>query len=124
MVIAMMLGMFVGYGIFLAIVGTSGAEARRLYPTASLLVMAVSMTVPMLAWMRFRRHVWRDTIEMGAAMLVPAVPFLVCLWVHVLGEAPNGPYMMVSTVAMIGLMLFRWNVYSVHAAKPLAIPGS
>lgn len=114
MVAAMMIGMFVGYGAFLTIVGTSGDQARHDYPTAALLVMAVSMTIPMVAWMRFRRHTWRNSIEMGAAMLLPVVPFLGCLWADVFHDAPNGPYMAVSTVAMVGLMLYRWNVYSVH----------
>lgn len=123
MMIAMMLGMVVGYGTFLAIIGTNGDQARHLYPTTSLVVMALSMTMPMVAWMRFRRHTWRDSIEMGSAMLLPAVPFLVCLWAHVFRDAPNGPYMMVSTAAMIGLMIYRWNVYSMHPAKPIPVRG-
>ncbi len=124
MVAAMMIGMFVGYGSFLSMVGTSGNQARHDYPTASLLVMALSMTIPMVAWMRFRRHTWRSSIEMGAAMLLPAVPFLACLWAHVFRDAPDGPYMTVSTVAMVGLMLYRWNIYSVHhPATPAAIRG-
>lgn len=120
MVLAMMIGMVVGYGGFLAIVGKSGTQARQDYPTASLLVMALSMTIPMVAWMRFRRHTWRNSIEMGAAMLVPVVPFLVCLWAHAFRDAPNGPYMTVSTVAMVGLMLYRWDVYSAHHPPSLA----
>ena len=38
----------------------------------NLVEMAIAMTVPMVAWMRFRRHGWRPTIEMAAAMVIPA----------------------------------------------------
>jgi hypothetical protein len=29
-------------------------------------------------------------------MLIPAVPFLACVWAHVFTKAPNGPYMVAS----------------------------
>lgn len=35
--------------------------------------MAATMTLPMLLWMRWRGHNWRPTLEMAAAMIVPAV---------------------------------------------------
>lgn len=118
MMIAMMIGMAIGVGIFVAIVGVTYAQSRHEYPTAALLVMAVSMTIPMVAWMRLRRHTWRNSMEMGAAMMLPAVPFLVLLWCHVTQVALTGPYMAVSVVAMLALMLYRWEVYSAHRAKP------
>jgi hypothetical protein len=119
MVIAMMIGMAVGVGIFSAIVGESYKSSRHDYPTAALLVMAIGMTIPMVAWMRFRRHTWRDSLEMGAAMLFPAVPFLVVVWAQVVRDAPTGPYMAVSTVAMLALMFYRWEVYSAHSPRPV-----
>lgn len=117
MLVAMMIGMAVAVGVFSAVVGENYGQARHRYPTAALLVMAVGMAVPMVAWMRFRRHTWKNSIEMGAAMMLPAVPFLACVWAHVFVNAPTGPYMAVSTVAMLGLMLYRWEVYSAHPAK-------
>ncbi len=33
--------------------------------------MALTMTVPMVAWMRYRGHGWRPCLEMAAAMFVP-----------------------------------------------------
>jgi uncharacterized membrane protein YfcA len=121
MVVAMMIGMFLGVGIFIAIIGVDFPQSRHQYPTAALLVMAVSMTIPMVAWMRYRRHSWRDSMEMGAAMLVPVVPFLVLLWSQVTREALTGPYMMLSTVAMLALMFYRWDVYSAHPVKRLRV---
>ena len=111
---AMMIGMMVGKPIFLAITGLSStSQASRLYPWQSVLAMALSMTVPMVAWMLFRGHGRRNSAEMGAAMFVPAIPFIILCSLDVLaGGTANGIYMVVSTLAMLGLMLYRRAVYS------------
>jgi hypothetical protein len=111
---AMMIGMMAGKPVFLAITGASStAQAGRLYPWQSVLSMALSMTVPMVAWMLFRGHGRRNSAEMGAAMLVPAIPFIILCALDVLaGGTANGVYMVLSTLAMLGLMLYRRDVYS------------
>jgi hypothetical protein len=111
---AMMIGMMVGKRVFLAVTGLSSTDqAGRLYPVQSVLGMALSMTVPMVAWMLFRGHGWRNSAEMAAAMLVPAIPFIILCSVHVLaGSTAVGVYMVVSTLAMLGLMVYRRAVYS------------
>jgi energy-converting hydrogenase Eha subunit A len=38
-------------------------------PFISTLVLAIILAVPMVAWMRFRRHEWRPTLEMGSATM-------------------------------------------------------
>lgn len=126
MLAAMWIGMVVGVGVFVAITGVSYKRSLHEYPSAALLVMAVSMTVPMVAWMRFRRHTWRNSLEMGAAMLLPAVPFWILVLCHVYRQAPNRPYMNVSLIAMLALMLYRRDVYSAHhpaRRRPLMVPG-
>jgi hypothetical protein len=35
----------------------------------STLVLAIDVSIPMVAWMRFRHHEWRPTLEMGAATM-------------------------------------------------------
>jgi hypothetical protein len=35
----------------------------------STLVLAINVSIPMVAWMRFRHHEWRPTLEMGAATM-------------------------------------------------------
>ena len=112
---AMWIGMAAGRPVILAITGLSSTDqAYRLYPWQSVLSMALSMTVPMVAWMLFRGHGWRNSAEMAAAMLVPAIPFIILCSLHVLGGGPaNGVYMMLSTLAMIGLMVYRRDVYSI-----------
>jgi len=111
---AMMIGMMAGKPVFLAITGLSSTDqAGRLYPWQSVLAMALSMTVPMVAWMLFRGHGRRNSAEMAAAMLVPAIPFIILCSLHVLpGGTANGIYMVLSTLAMLGLMLYRRAVYS------------
>src|SRR3954471_19229534 len=74
--VEMVVAMFVGMAVLamparmaLAAAGTSWSE---LGTSAMLLAMAVEMTVPMVAWMRYRGHDWRPSGEMAAAMLLPA----------------------------------------------------
>jgi hypothetical protein len=114
MLAAMMIGMAAGKPVFLAITGLSStSQASRLYPWQSVLAMAVSMTVPMVAWMLFRGHGRRNSAEMAAAMLVPAIPFIILCSLDVLaGGTANGIYMVLSTLAMLALMLYRRAVYS------------
>jgi hypothetical protein len=38
-------------------------------PVFSTLVLAIILTVPMVAWMRFRHHEWRPSLEMGSATI-------------------------------------------------------
>ena len=42
-------------------------------PGTSYLLMAIDMSVGMAAWMRLRGHGWASTLEMCAAMFVPAL---------------------------------------------------
>jgi hypothetical protein len=42
-------------------------------------VMAAFMTAPMVAWMRYRGHSWRQAAEMAAAMVVPTAVVVLAL---------------------------------------------
>jgi hypothetical protein len=112
MMAAMVVGMFAGAAIFLSIVGMTWNEAVVRYPTASLIVMAFSMTVPMVAWMRHRGHGWRSTSEMAAAMVLLVIPFLCLVWFHVTEAALCGLYCALMIPAMLGVMLYRRSEYS------------
>jgi hypothetical protein len=111
---AMWIGMVAGRPVILAITGLSSTDqAYSLYPWQSVLSMALSMTVPMVAWMLLRGHGRRNSTEMAAAMLVPAIPFIILCSLHVLaGGTAAGVYMVLSALAMLGLMLYRRDVYS------------
>ncbi len=81
-------------------------------PTATLLVVAVSMTLPMVAWMRHRGHAWRDCSEMAAAMVIPVIPFLCLVWFGVTESAQCGGYCASSVAAMLALMYYRRSEYA------------
>jgi hypothetical protein len=113
MVVAMMLGMGV-FGLALAVMGEPPGYANLLVRYG---MMGAFMAVPMVAWMFYRGHSWRDGGEMTAAMLVPMlIPVaLVELGVAVPGLS-EGSLMMLSHVAMIGgmvaLMIYRFERYA------------
>src|SRR6266480_6810174 len=71
MALAMMAGMMVSAAIFLSAVGMTAAEAMREHAVLFVVLQAFGMTVAMVAWMRHRRHTWRSSSEMAAAMVVP-----------------------------------------------------
>lgn len=114
MIVAMAVGMLVGVAIFLTVVGMTFDEALVQLPTATLIVVAFSMTVPMVAWMRHRGHGWRDCSEMGAAMVIPVIPFLCLVWFGVTESAQCAGYCALSVVAMLTLMLYRRSRYASH----------
>ena len=117
MVAAMMLGMGV-FGLMIAVMGEPPGYTNLLVEYG---LMGAFMAAPMVGWMRFRGHSWRDGGEMSAAMLGPmlAPVSLVELGVAVPGITEES-LMLLSHVAMIGgmvaLMLYRFDRYS-HGAR-------
>lgn len=110
---AMGVGMAVGIPIFLAITGLSSySQGLRLDPVPSVTAMALSMAVPMAGWMLVRGHGWRNSAEMAAAMIVPAIPFIILAGLGVISGTACRPYMPLSIVAMVGLMVYRRKAYS------------
>jgi hypothetical protein len=64
----MVAAMFIGMGILgtpLLLAVSDDAHALKLA------IMGVTMTAPMVAWMRYRGHGWAPSNEMAAAMLIP-----------------------------------------------------
>jgi hypothetical protein len=114
MIVAMAIGMVVGLAVFLTAIGMTFDEALVRRPTAILIVVAVSMTVPMIAWMRHRGHGWRSCSEMTAAMLVPVIPFLCLVWFDVTPSAQCGGYCALSVAAMLALMFYRRSEYGMQ----------
>jgi len=113
--LAMMAGMMVSGAIFVTAVGMTAEEGMREHAVLFVVLQALGMTAAMVAWMRHRRHNWRSSSEMAAAMVVPAVP-LICLR---LLEVISGPicslYCLATIVAMVALMLYRRSEYGATA---------
>jgi len=98
MVVVMVLGMVVLGAPAGALVHTSGR------PVLMLAEMAVTMTLPMIAWMRFRGHAWRACDEMAASMIVPAAGAIGLLEARLVTGV--GMLMVVEHAAMLASMLF------------------
>lgn len=117
MLAVMMVGMVASAAIFLTIVGMAWEEATREYPTASLLVIATGMSVPMTAWMLHRRMGHKNALEMAVVMVLPVIPFLLLVWFDVTKSAQCGAYCLVSIAGMLGLMRYRRDEYSMEMVR-------
>ena len=111
MVIAMLLGMAV-----LGVPGFIALDALGVDTDAAgvlLWGMAITMTVPMVAWMRHRGHGWMPSMEMAAAMIVPTIGALALYEAGLLDDAhaAMGIQHVVMFPAMLGVMLLRRREY-------------
>ncbi len=117
MVFAMMVGMAV-----------LGVPAKAVYdvsdrPALLLVEMALTMTIPMVAWMRFRGHGWRLCNEMAASMLIPALGALALLGGGLVTDtAALGIEHMAMLPSMLVAMVLRRDEYTDqhHHAEPVA----
>jgi hypothetical protein len=115
----MILAMLLGMAVFEVVNGMILVPMGFTYLSGSLEIstisMAVAMTVPMVAWMRIRKHTWRLNAEMAGAMLVPTV-LLIAL--SSLGLFPRMSLMLgmhlLMVPAMLAVMLYRWRDYTCH----------
>jgi hypothetical protein len=93
MLAAMTVGMLV-LGPLSMLVPQAGVEVHAL-------LMATWMTAGMAVWMRWRRHSWASTAEMGLAMYVAFAVLFPPYW---LGLLPPGALMLVGHVLMLPAM--------------------
>lgn len=103
MVVVMFLGMIVlglPAGCLFSALGTSWS---KLSPATMLFAMAITMAVPMAAWMRYRGHAWRLNLEMVASMLLPTLALMALLWARIV--AGMGALMVIEHIAMLACML-------------------
>src|SRR5579864_9443656 len=84
--------------------------------------MAISITVPMVVWMRIRGHAWRHGIDMSLAMLIPWAVVLVLANVLPWLAGASTPAM---ALGMLGFMLLHREHYAGGAHHHgTAVPGS
>lgn len=87
----------------LSAVGVSRSELENGAPALLLFGMAVTMTAPMVGWMRYRGHGWRASAEMAAAMFIPTFGVIGLLWSGLVGDI--GTLLMIEHVVMVPAML-------------------
>ena len=106
MVAAMFLGMGVLFApalVALGAAGVSSSELRSDAPALLLLGMGVTMTLPMVAWMRYRGHGRAASNEMAASMLIPTAGVIALLGAGLVGDV--GTLLIVEHVVMLPAML-------------------
>ena len=115
MLIAMFAGMLV---LWMPLVALGRPEATEV----ELLGMALTMTVPMVAWMRYRGHGWAPAWEMTAAMFLPSFAAIGLLWAEVIddGHAPMMIQHVAMFPAMLVAMLLRRSEYTGHPGRSYA----
>ena len=82
-------------------------------PFFSTLMLAIILTVPMVAWMRFRHHEWRPTLEMGSSTMGLGIAAIA---LGTIGLVPaSGMFEWVASLAcpvMLVPMLMRLGLYT------------
>jgi hypothetical protein len=125
MVVVMFAGMFALYAPAGALLGALGTSWSRLSPAMSTFVMALTMTVPMVAWMRYRGHTSRANLEMAASMLVPTFAVMGVLWAGLAKGGLMVPEHAGMLTCMLIAMLLHRDEYScathTHVGRPHAV---
>jgi flagellar biosynthetic protein FliP len=125
MLVAMALGMVVLGGasaVLLGVIGIDVGTWRDDAPELMLLGMAFTMSVPMVAWMRYRNHGWAPAWEMTASMFVPSFAAIALLCADTVQD-PDGLLMIQHVAmlpAMLAAMLLRVGEYTGHARHTIA----
>ena len=85
--------------------GVGSGELRDVAPAALLLGMALSMTPPMVGWMRHRGHGWPASLDMAAAMFLPTFAAIGLLAAGSVEDV--SALLAIQHVAMLPAMLLR-----------------
>jgi hypothetical protein len=103
MVFAMVAGMVVLGGLLSGAVAVTGLDySLGSRPELAALEMALTMSVGMIVWMRYRRHSWASTLEMVGAMFAPVIALTPLTWLDIIASES---LMMLTHVVMLPLML-------------------
>ena len=114
MCIPMCVGFAVGDVVYFALADAAGySEPFSDLPVLSLAIVTFNMTVPMVAWMRYRGMPRRPVAEMAASMAVLALVLRVVGWVGLaaMGTLPWLAHGLMMP-AMLVPMLLRLDLYA------------
>ena len=103
MCVPMCIGFAIGDLVYFWLAGMAGyGEPFTELPVLSVLVVTLTMTAPMTAWMLYRGMPRRPVVEMSAAMPILAVVLLGLGW---LGMLPSGNLALLEHGLMMPVML-------------------
>jgi hypothetical protein len=111
--VEMLIAMFAGMGVLGGGVAAAGVDVGP--PAIALLWMAFTMSVPMVAWMRYRGHGWAASWEMTASMFIPSFAAIGLMWIGLVDEHGAMAIQHIGMFpAMFVAMLLRRDEYSGH----------
>ncbi|HEX3244123.1 MAG TPA: hypothetical protein VHX16_01825 [Chloroflexota bacterium] len=118
MCLVMCAGFAVGDAVYFRVAGLLGYDRPfAQLPELSVLIVAFTMTAPMVVWMRFRGMAWRPILEMSAAMVIEAVVLIAAGRLGLLETAGLArlEHVLMMPVMLVP-MLLRRDAYTGHAA--------
>ena len=88
-------------------------------PELVVLVIALNLSVPMLAWMRYRKMAWQPTLEMAGSTMVVGLVLIVAYWLDLIARTSLVEVQTaLACPVMLAVMLVRFRLYaSVHGAR-------
>jgi hypothetical protein len=119
MIVVMLLGMGVLEGLAAVAFAVAGSSLTDQPGALRVTLMGLSMTVPMVVWMRHREHAAGRNVEMATSMLVPSAIAAALAAADTLSAgAALAVQHAVMVPAMLGVMLWRYEEY----ARPHTAP--
>ena len=113
MLLAMFAGMLVLGGLAELALAAAGSSVTDAPGAVQVLLMGFHMTVPMVAWMRYRGHERARSAEMAGSMIVPTLIVAAPAAAGVIGAGTAlGIQHVVMIPAMLGVMLWRYEHYA------------
>lgn len=95
-----------------ALLGFTNLDQRA--PELTILVIAINLSLPMLAWMRYMGMDWRPTLEMSGATMVAGLLLIVAYSAGLVSVRDLIPLQtgLLACPLMLVVMLFRYRLYA------------
>jgi len=95
----------------LALLGVTYSEEQL--PTFALLAIGANLAIAMAAWMRFRKHEWRPTLEMASTSIILAVAVIAAAAIGLIDEGDRlNALTSLACPVMLVPMALRWDLYA------------
>lgn len=106
-----------------ALLGVDDFSQR--FPELTTLVIAISLSLPMAFWMRWRGMQWRPTLEMSGSTMVVGLLLIVAFWLDVLAKDGLLEWQVrLACPVMLAVMLVRFRLYAGHSGHPAKTPAA
>jgi hypothetical protein len=114
MCVVMCAGAVVLSVVFFGAAGLLGyTDLPETAPELSVSVIALNLSVPMLAWMRYRGMAWQPTLEMAGSTMVVGLVLIVAYWMDLVAKTSLVDVQTsLACPVMLAVMLVRFRLYS------------